>query len=513
MKTPTLRTPLRIAPAAALVLLAAACNHTPVENLEKSFSFTVNKDTSDAPPIKIDFLWVVDNSSSMCQEQVALTTNFRTFVEQIQTAFDIDPRVAVTTVDAQCDVNNTTIFSSKGKFNQKAAKAFPPPCQVNARVECLSDTDCSGLDCELWGSCGGSQGEWTCRTQSEACVTNPNGSINTTCRRRCTTDDECKVLFGDDKFVCQKPSANQADWGCIRPPDSTECPDELPEFLTGDNIDLFPCIATVGVNQEKCLKFEQTIRSGFMALDKNGPQSEQAKRFLRDDAYLVVVFVTDEEDCSIADNASVGEDFYETCGLLKTTDENGPLVPVAHYVNKFKALKTDPGRVIVAAIGGDSLFSTPAEIELDRQAYIESKSEPRVCYHQTYICNSENGTADYGARLIELTAGFGPNGSFANICADEGIEIALEQIAKTIVTVVNKICLPRPVLGNLSVTRTRNGVTTVLTEGNGANSYRVIPTTEDCVFDGQLMPAVAFGDAPVPGESIEITYQGDPQFE
>jgi hypothetical protein len=41
----------------------------------------------------------------------------------------------------------------------------------------------------------------------------------------------------------------------------------------------------------------------------------------------------------------------------------------------------------------------------------------------------------------------------------------------------------------------------------------VTPPTEDCVFNGQLMPAVAFGDAPVPGESISITYQGDPQFE
>jgi hypothetical protein len=236
-----------IAPWATLVL--ASCNHTPVENLEKSFTFTVNKDTSDAPPIKIDFLWVVDNSSSMCQEQVALTTNFNTFVDQVQTAFDIDPRVAVTSVDAQCDVNNTTIFSSKGKFNQRAAKAFPPPCQESARVECLADTDCQNIDCELLGSCG-AQGEWTCRTQSEACVTNPNGSINTTCRRRCTSDDECRTLFGDPAYLCQKPSANQADWGCIRPPDALSCPDELPEFLTGDNIDLFPCIATVGVNQD-----------------------------------------------------------------------------------------------------------------------------------------------------------------------------------------------------------------------------------------------------------------------
>ena len=498
----------------AATLGIAACNDTPISNLEKSFTFKVTKDTGDADPIKIDFLWVVDNSSSMCQEQVGLTTNFNKFVEQIKTAFDIDPRIAVTTVDTQCDVNNTTIFSSKGKFNQRAAKAFPPPCQITARLECLSDTDCEGIDCEVYGSCSGNQGEWTCRVPTTpGCSTNPNGSVNTTCRRRCLDDQECKDLFGDPAFVCQKPSNSQADWGCIRPPDSATCPDELPEFLDGNNIDLFPCIATVGVNQEKCLKFEQQIRAGYMALDRNGVQAEQAKRFLRDDAYLVVVFVSDEEDCSIADNATVGEDFYETCGLLKTTDEGGPLVPVAHYVNKFKSLKTDPGKVIVATIAGDSLAGTPTEKEADREAYIASKGDPKDCFHQSYICNSTNGTADYGKRFADLVAGFGPNGTFTNICAAAGIEVALQQIAQTIVTVVNKVCLPRPVLTGLTVRRTRNNVTTELALGDGPNTYRVIPTAEECAIGSQLLPAVAFFDAPIPGESIEISYQGDPQFE
>ena len=490
-----------------------ACNHTPISNLEKSFTLKVTKNTGDSEPIKIDFLWVVDNSSSMCQEQVALTTNFNRFVDLIQSAFDIDPRVAVTTVDAQCDVNNETIFSAKGKFNQHVEKNFPPPCQANVRLECLSDTDCEDLDCEAFGSCGGTQGEWTCRTASATCVTNPNGSINTTCRRRCTTDSECQTLFGDPLFKCQQPSANQADWGCIRPPDSQTCPDTLPPFLTSENLNLFPCIATVGVNQEKCLKFEQQMRSGLMAIDPNGVNADQAKGFLRPEAYLVIVFVSDEEDCSIADNANVGEDDYETCGLLKTTDEGGPLVPVAHYVNKFKGLKSDPGRVIVASIAGDSLLDEPAEIELDREAYTASKGDPKTCYHQSYICSSENGVADFGARFLELTSAFGPNGSFTNICKDQGIEVALEQIANTIITVVNKVCLPRPILSGLAVTRTRNGVTETLTEGNGPGHYAIIPTSEDCVDGEQILPAIAFGDPPIPGEAIEITYQGDPQFE
>jgi len=498
-----------------LPAMALACNDAPVKNLEKTFTFKVTKDTSGAAPIKIDFLWVVDNSTSMCQEQVGLTTNFKTFVDQIKTSFDIDPRLAVTTVDAQCEVNGTSVFSARGKFNTHSTKSFGRPCQFTANVECRADSDCDGLDCELFGKCGGDQGAWACReATSEACVTNPNGSPNTSCRRRCATDEDCASVFGDAAYRCQKPSASPEDWGCLRDPDSINCPDELPEFLDGNNIDLFPCIATVGVNTESCLDYEQPMRSGLMALDPVGPQADQAKRFLRDDAYLVIIFVTDEEDCSVADTARLNEQFYDTCGLLKTTDEGGPLVPVAHYVNQFKGLKTDPGRVIVAAIAGDSTATDPATVALERSEYIASKLDAKTCYNQTTICqNTTSGLADYGARFIELTAGFGPNGTFTNICKEQGIEVALQQIAKTIVTVVNKVCLPRPVLEGLTVKRTRNGVTTVLTEGDGDNRYRVIQTAEECTTGGKLLPALAFSDVPIPGESIEISYQGDPQFE
>lgn len=505
-----------------LAALGAGCNHTPVSNLEKSFTFKVTKDTGDADPIKIDFLWVVDNSSSMCQEQVSLATNFTTFVDQIQTAFDIDPRVAVTTVDAQCDVNGTSIFSSKGKFNQHVSTTFPRACQAQQKVECYSDDDCEGIDCEEFQSCG-AQGEWACHEEvSDTCAVNPNGSINTYCSRRCTNDQECKDLFKDDAYVCQKLSQNPEDWGCLRPPETEGCPDTLPPYLTGDNLDLFPCLATVGVNQEKCLKYEQQMRSALMAIDPNGKNAEQAKDFLRPDAYLVVIFVSDEEDCSVADSASIGEEFYETCGLLKTTDEGGPLVPVSHYINKFKSLKTDPGRVIVAAIAGDSRGGTEAQVTLDRDSYVASKSDPKTCYHQSYICISDSGQADYGGRFRDLTAGFGPNGSFTNICGEPdnspnagkpGIEVALGQIANTIVTVVNKVCLPRPVLTGLTVKRTRNGVTTELTEGVGPNTYRRIESAEECTQGTTVLPAIAFSDPPVPGESIEISYQGDPQFD
>ncbi|MCA9514572.1 MAG: hypothetical protein KC635_06505 [Myxococcales bacterium] len=516
--------PLYAAAFVALMTTAGGCNHAPVADLEKSFTYKVQQNSGTSDPIKIDFLWVVDNSTSMCQEQLALTENFKTFTERLSSQFDIDPRLAVTTVDVQCTVNGTSIFSSQGLFNTVPARTFPPACQDTLVRACSNDAGCANLDCQASGECDDidepscsctDPDEWACRGyQSDICLRTPNGSINTSCRRRCTTDQECKDLFGDPRYICQKLSGNQLDWGCLLPPATQDCPATVPAILDGTNLDLFACAATVGVNQESsCFKYEQGLRASLLALDPKGKNAEQSKAFLRDDAYLVIIYVSDEDDCSVADGRSISEDDYETCALLPTTDEGGPLVPVGHYVNRLKGLKSDPGKVIVAAIAGDSTATDAASVAAERAAYLSSKGDPRTCYQQTYICNSAVGKADYGSRYLQLTQAFGPNGSFSNICEDQGIDRALENIADTIITVLNKLCLPRPVLGSLKVIRRLpDGSETEIPEGEGSGHYQILRTAEDCAVDGQLLPAIAFGDPPTPGEEIEVTYQGDPQF-
>lgn len=504
----------------------SGCNSVPVESLDKSFTYKVQKNSGTSEPIKIDFLWVVDNSSSMCQEQVALAENFKTFTQRLTSQFDIDPRLAVTTVDVQCAVNNTSIFSSQGSFNTVPARTFPPACQESRVRACDNDDVCANMDCVIRGECDSGQlppdctcadelDRWNCRTTNIAsCIQTPNGSINTLCHRGCTTDEECQELFGDPRYVCQKPSGNQRDWGCLLPPATTDCPATVPAILDGSNLDLFACAATVGVNQEtSCFKYEQGLRAGMLALDPKGRNAAQAKAFLRDDAYLVLIFVSDEDDCSVADGRFINEDDYDTCGLLPTTDEGGPLVPVGHYVNRLKALKSDPGKVIVAAIAGDSTKTDAASVAADRAAYLSAKAGGRDCFKQSYICLSDQGKADYGSRYLQLTESFGPNGSFSNICSAEGIGLALQNIADTIITVLNKLCLPRPVLGSLKVIRRLpDGSENEIPEGEGPGHYQILRTSEDCAMNGQILPAIAFGDPPTPGEEIEVTYEGDPQF-
>ena len=82
----------------ALTLPLIACDGVPVAGLEKSFSMVVDKTTGDDEPVKIDFLWVIDNSTSMCEEQVNLTGSFETFISAIRTFTDFDARVGVVAV-------------------------------------------------------------------------------------------------------------------------------------------------------------------------------------------------------------------------------------------------------------------------------------------------------------------------------------------------------------------------------------------------------------------------------
>ena len=765
--------PLGIALAAMTVLVS--CNSVPVSGLEKSFSLQVSQTYDTGDPVKIDFLWVIDNSASMCQEQVGLAASFQDFTDKLIDQFELDAQVGVVTSDMHCDPQNPQIHASMGQFSRKPAESFPPSCHQQIRYACTSDDDCKGLDgynygqkgsaCANDSDCGDGeecvieaggdgtcQGIWTCEGAGNLpalCIENPNGTTNTSCKRLCTSDEQCQTLFGDSRYTCQNLSTTQNVGGCLLPPDTVGCPEELPPFLTSENLDLFPCLATVGVNQLKCYNYEQGLAAALAALDPSDrnyistniacsaespcpePRTEawasaaesnwglqdKSERctdvsackdkggqnctcrhvshlecveglcrgpnygFLRDDAYLVIVFVSDEDDCSA--QTEIGEDYYDQCGLLNIlkkqpgdSDKGGPLVKVSTYVNRFKSLKSDPSRVIVAAIAGDAVPRTPEQVaaniaptcstcsltgaacevswniqekkyvhacdtltcsdgtcgatevtctsdadcnnscmspggqtlELEdenqqdplcnclnapgsfavsdyddanpdtalqlqeafatdftacmQEQYLDSKGNEETydCYSSSYICSSNAGIADWGARYSELADRFGPNGIFTNIC-DGDLTPALTTIANNIINIVNKICLPKQVAdtNTLLVTKTivqtdENGIPVKDTESesfvtqktgclvNGTcepladapapegcipcgdevvrtmylgeeRDYVLIPGGEDCKIDGEEYQAIKFNVAPATGETVYISFSADPELD
>lgn len=124
-------------------------------------------------------------------------------------------------------------------------------------------------------------------------------------------------------------------------------PDDDRLFLTWEDTDYataFPLRAQVGTSGsdfEKGLDAAAYALSPVVALDVN-------TGFSRPEARLLLVFVSDEEDCS--DGGALGTDF-ETDGDICYQNRD-QLVPVEEFVAQFRDLRDDPEDVIASAIIG-----------------------------------------------------------------------------------------------------------------------------------------------------------------
>jgi len=116
-----------------------------------------------------------------------------------------------------------------------------------------------------------------------------------------------------------------------------------PPYLTADDdyvagFEDRVMIGTGGSDKEKGLQAALTAMSPANLAGAN-------EGFLRRDAYLLTVFVTDEEDCS--DFGAL--DAYDSDACYEQTEE---LVPIDQALADFQGLKDDPELVQVAAIMG-----------------------------------------------------------------------------------------------------------------------------------------------------------------
>ena len=451
--------------------------------------------------VALDIVFVVDNSASMTDEQRGVAIAFDDFLQALAARVDALPRVAATSVDASCDVG-PSVSSAKGSFNVSTTRSSPPTAQFRFMARCSDDAQCEAAACDQLGQCDDQAGLWHCRTPTiEACIENPNGSLNTTCRRGCTTDDECRTALGDPSYSCQMPSANPGDWGCLRPPATESCPDTLPLFVEGEQLDLARCLMSIRVNQDRCIKYEQGLEASLMALDPNGPNPEQVAAFLRPEAILVVIYLSDEDDCSAG--GVIGEDDYESCAFLASTDQGGPLYPTSRYVDFLRDLKPR-GRVMAMALTGVSTETDPAAIEAEYAAYVASKSDSMYCFHQTSLCQTSATVADWGRRYAEVASAFGPDGHVENLCAvvDDYSE-QLENVAARIAENAKRVCLPYADTADLVVSIVHDGSEIILTrDGTLAEGYTLIEAAAECATGRAVAPARRLAS----GDRVRLTY-------
>ena len=189
-------------------------------------------------------------------------------------------------------------------------------------------------------------------------------------------------------------------------PSVAGCDAEYPPFLTYDakapdpdiGID-FECIATLGTGG---CGFEQQLAAVEKAVTVHAAPGAANDGFLRPDAILAVLLVTDEDDCSAQDSRIFGDD--DTLGLLNLRCFNNPemVQDVEGFVDGLLSLKPGrPYRVVAAGLVGvpmDLVALSEADLASDdimtREDFDAILADPRM--EETIDYSPEGG----GNRLV-----------------------------------------------------------------------------------------------------------------
>jgi len=259
--------------------------------------------------------------------------------------------------------------------------------------------------------------------------------------------------------------------GNIVPPATTPCDTTLAmgatyisnvngvKNYTAPNIaDVFTCIAALG---EAGCGFEHQFASVLRALGADGASAPAENQgFVRSDALLAIVLVTNEDDCSAMPNVPLydtgsntnimsqigppanfrcnefghfcdgahpgrfapGNDVNATVNYSACTsnDTEGYLRSAADTAARVKAIKNDPQRLLVAAITGPK---TPYQVHWRAPSSADTSCGAASCPWPeiTHSCTAASGAfADPAVRIAEFIQSFGSDGFLLSICDDFG---------------------------------------------------------------------------------------------
>jgi hypothetical protein len=240
---------------------------------------------------------------------------------------------------------------------------------------------------------------------------------------------------------------------------------------TGDISQAFTCIAALG---DQGCGFEGQLKSVRWALDPtNVPDTNIG--FLRPEAFLAVILITNEDDCSVPDDSDLVDpsqtrmsdpygplwswrcnEFGHLCdiggqlvppprgpamnnirGCISNETASGKLTHVADEIAFLKSLKPDPNQIFVAAITGPS---SPYSIEMIRNA-MDVEDHPNI----VHSCMQNSGEyGDPAVRIQQWVEAFGNHGLLQTICAN-----SFAPSLMLIATELSKLLGPQCISGNL----------------------------------------------------------------
>jgi hypothetical protein len=390
----------------------------------------VSLDANQTGTDQVDLLFVVDNSASMSEEQVKLNAQLSRLV-QVLTSGDMD---GVPNADGEPD--------------------FQPVGSLRLGVV-SSDLGSNGV--EGLSSCGKNS---YAPTEQDI---GRNGA------------DTVERLFGDDGQLLNSTavavagvSVQVSDQPVVAIQPRPECAGlSVPRFLdfqrggsAAEIASQFSCIAQLGVNG---CGIEQQLESMWKALapstDRSfsrgttgqGAPTGVNNGFLRPEAILAVILVTDEEDCSSPDASAAtlyqvaNKDINVLCG--RNPDK---LHQVQRYITGLKSLKSDAyqDRIIFAGIVGVPKAVNTQGLSLDQilartdMQFAEDETPKGNVARPTCTANNQAGSAAPARRIVEVAKGFGENGVITSICEDD-YSAALNAVIAKIASKLSGQCLPR----------------------------------------------------------------------
>ncbi|MFN3197719.1 MAG: hypothetical protein ACE366_04790, partial [Bradymonadia bacterium] len=234
--------------------LLSGCNDHPLVKIENVLTATQDDRFVLPPKVKLDFLFVIDNSGSMCEEQVNLGENFEAFASFLfnDLGDNADYRLAVTSTDLR------TAGHSGAFLNTPAAPSQLINCTRPDGTPFVPDTA-------------------SCPAQLPLVLK----SENIANEQQLVTNFKCMTTLGTQGDDFEKGlEAMRLALSCNGPnrPQLGKC-----------------CIPRDGLTEAQAeSQPDGFVYDPFCTIDDPSEEPE----FLRPDGILVVVFVGDEDDCS-----------------------------------------------------------------------------------------------------------------------------------------------------------------------------------------------------------------------
>lgn len=482
MRNRSLKGPARWLPLAAIAGVLGGCPNQELAPLEPCTVAGVSLEVPQSGVDKVDLLFMIDNSGSMAEEQRKLSVVLPNLVKVLTTGQrdpanpkekpDFPPvkSLHIGVVSSDMGINGALGSNGQPGADSCGEQSFVPeerdPSAGSQRlVKPLGDDGVMNISTAV---------------AVTGIYARPFGAPRTEPVREVVPPDPTCAALG------LSPSRRFIDFTANTDP-------AINSMAADAAARQFACIAKLGKNGcgleqqlESMLKAltpntSMTMFSGYAGNGQFAPQPSRGHggvpsaagspanaNFLRPDAILAVVLVTDEEDCSIPDASNelfnfrstrYTEDINVRCGFHPEATH-----PVARYVSGLRALK-DAGfqdRIIFAGIVGvpqkapnelNKVYTGTAEIgallqnpAMQFQARLIQGTTNQ--FEAVPACQSAtDGKADPARRIVELAAEFGENGVINSIC-DDDYTATLDVIIEKIAAQLTGACLPRTLRRN-----------------------------------------------------------------